>query len=162
MRIEYIENSSFKLYIYDDKKIINLNKIKDKPEIFFKNIFLILKNKYHLKLSGLYKIDLYICDDYGIVVELKHEEDEFYDDYIEGVDLKIKINEESKSLFELDDVLITKDMKNTQIFLYKNKYYLMFLTSPTKKELFNIIEHSKIVYGKVTKKIISPYNIVKV
>ena len=162
MHLEYIDDNNFKLYIHDEKKIIEIDKIKDNPEQFFKNIFLKLKNKYHMRLNGLYKIDLYVCNNYGIVVELKHEDDEFYDDYIEGVDLKIKINDDCETLFEIEDVLLTKNMKNINIFLYKNKYYLMFVNKPSKKELFTILEHSKVIYGKITKKIINQVNILKV
>lgn len=162
MYVKYLDNKSFNIFLFDENKIKNTDNIKENPEDFFKNIFLTLKNKYHIKLNGMYKIDLYICNDYGIVIEMRYEEDEIFEDYIEGVDLKIKINDECKTLFEIKDVLIAKDEDNIQIFKYNDKFYLMFIDKPKPKQLFKILEHSKIIYGKITKKIINPYNIVKI
>ena len=78
MHIEYENEDSFKIYIFDRNKIKKIGE-KENNEIFFKPLFLLLKNKYHMKLNGLYKINAFTLNYYGIILEVSHEKDELYD-----------------------------------------------------------------------------------
>ncbi len=158
MRIEYTNDENFTIYLYDKNKLKTIDEIKKDPEKFFKSIFLILKDKYKFYLEGLYKLELFPCKYYGIVIEISKEEDEFYEKYIDGVDLKIKINQEENVLYEIDDIFL-ECLKEHIIFKSNDKFYLMFDKQPTNKEILSIIEHSKIIYGNECKKIINPHNL---
>ena len=160
MHIEVFDKNTFTIYIYEKKKYKNINEIKENPEKFFKKIFLILKNKYKMNFEGLYKIEVYPCLIYGMIIEVKKEIDDFYEQYIDGVDLKIKIHDESIMLYEIKDIFITKEINNINLFKHKNKYYILANEELTNKQLFKILEHSKIIYGEKCNQIINPYNLI--
>lgn len=159
MRIEYSDMDNFTVYLYDENKLKDIELIKSNPESFFKNIFLILKNKYKFKLEGLYKVELFPCSNYGIIIEIEKVIEDFYHNYIDGVDLKIKINDESDILFEIDDPLLIKDTKDVAVFKKDDKFYLMYLDKISNKELYKILEHSNLIYGEKCLEIINPYNL---
>ncbi len=159
MRIEYNDMDNFVIYLYDNKKQKNVDDIKEDPEEFFKNIFFILKHKYKFNLDGLYKVELFPCINYGIIIEVKKVIDDFYQNYTDGVDLKIKINDDSLILFEIDDLLLLDDVTDISIFRKNDKFYVLYLTEISDKDLYKILEHSNIVYGDKCLEIINPYNL---
>ncbi len=159
MRIEYQDMDNFKIYLYDENKVKDIEQIKENPEQFFKGLFLILKNKYGFKLEGLYKLNLFPCNNYGMIIEIEKEIDEFYEKYIDGVDLKIKINDPCEILYEIDDLLLTENQNNIAVFKKRGKFYLLYTKEPTAKELYQILEHSNIIYGDDVLEIVSPYNL---
>ena len=61
----------------------------------FKDIFLNVKEKY--KLSGLFDVDIYVNEDYGMIIEIYNLC--FYNDEI---DVKIKFHLDSLFLVEND------------------------------------------------------------
>lgn len=159
MRIEYNDMDNFVIYLYDDKKLESIDDIKDNPEDFFKNIFFILKHKYKFDLEGLYKVELFPCFNYGIIIEVNKVIDDFYQNYTDGVDLKIKINDESLILFEIDDLLLLNNTSNISIFKKNDKFYVLYLSEIERCELYKILEHSNIIYGDKCLEIINPYNL---
>lgn len=159
MRIEYQDMDNFKIYLYDKKKLKSIEEIKEDPEKFFKDLFLILKKSYGFKLEGLYKLNLFPCNNYGIIIEIIKEIDEFYDKYIDGVDLKIKINDPCEVLYQIDDLLLVEDNPDVVVFKKRDRFYLLYTQEMSDKELYKILEHSNVVYGDKVLEIISPYNL---
>ncbi len=89
--------------IYSKEQITNL----------FKNIFIEIKNKYNL--SGLFNVDIYVNNNYGMIIEIKNLF--FYND---ECDLKIKVYLDAVFLNEIfyDEILECDD-----VYYYNDKFY---------------------------------------
>ena len=123
---------SDKLIIYLTNDYIKQKNIEiDNIENCFYNIFDILKEKYNLKLTGLYDVDIYIDINYGLVVEMIKQN--LGIDYYEEVDMQIKMIN-TNFLIEVYDL---EPFINSKIYKYKNNYY----SSDLKK-----IEFGKLIY----------------
>ncbi len=99
-------------------------------------------NKYfNTYLKGFYTVNIYIDKSYGIVMEIKVDDNDLYLDY-DTIDLHI-ITHNSIFLFEVDDIL---DLDIDKYYTYKDKYYIDI------DNIYNL-EFIKVIY-KGTKNII--------
>ena len=92
--------------IYDKEQIMNL----------FKNIFIKVKKKYNL--SGLFDVDIYVNEDYGMIIELRNVY--FYDN---ECDIKIKVHLDSIFLMEIFNYEI---LDYDDVYYYKDKFYTSY------------------------------------
>ena len=92
--------------IYDKEQIMNL----------FKNIFIKVKKKYNL--SGLFDVDIYVNEDYGMIIELRNVY--FYDN---ECDIKIKVHLDSIFLMEVFNYEI---LDYDDVYYYKDKFYTSY------------------------------------
>ena len=83
---------------------------------FFKDIFLKIKKKYDL--SGLFDVDVYINDKYGMVIEINN-----ICFYKNEFDIKIKFHLDCIFLNEIDSIDLL-DFNN--VYYYKDKFYSIF------------------------------------
>ena len=133
---------------YGDKLVVYLNNnylkqkniSSDNIEICFYNIFDILKEKYGLKLIGLYDVDIYIDSKYGLVIELVNQIIDL--NYYDQVDIKTKVIN-NDFLIKIDDL---EPFIHDEIYKYKNNYYSNNLKKIEFGELIyntnNIFKHS--------------------
>ena len=124
MKVEMLSNTII-VYLLDNKKYNEDSDIKK-----------ILINVFD-------NLELYINRYYGMILEIKENEDFIYDDI---VNLKLNVLRDTLFLYEVDDPL---EYINYEIYYYNDKFYVN-----AKREDINLIENSNLVYGDIVYKII--------
>ena len=155
-----------KVNIIDDNNIIVfLNKFyiqnidfsnRENIEKNFRNIFLKLKYVYGLDIKGYYNIDIYMDELYGAVLEIEHEDIEYFDYFDSKVDMRINVISDYTFLYKINDILgIDKEtLKKTIVYFFRNQYYLKLKDEFNNYELGNILENSELIYGDITRDIL--------
>ncbi len=114
----------FKEYLPDDFDIMERENISD----LFQEILLKLKKKY--QISGLLDVEVYMNQDYGMIMEI---ENVFDLDYSDEIDVSIHMHLDSIFLMEVE----IEDVKNQQEIYYCNgKFY----------EIYHGLQDSNVIY----------------
>ena len=130
MKIKYIDEDIFDIYIIKDK-ITNVDFNNDRAlEKYLKELFKVLKDDYSVNIEGFYDVVIYIDKYYGIVIHMEKENLDYYN-YYKEVDMRISIKN-STFLYQVDDYI-----KNKKIHIINNNMYLEITDSD---DLINIIE----------------------
>ena len=140
MKVLEVSNDKYTLFIareYFNK--VDISKQKD-LEVLLTKIILNFKDKYNLKLSGLYSVEIYINDRVGAFIYIE-KTDTFI--HYRDIDLKIKIIKNSKFYFKTDDFEILSDMNN--IYFY-NEYY--YIDTDELDNILNYIEMGEIIHSE--------------
>lgn len=138
MKVEMLSNTII-VYLLDNKKY---NEDSDIKKILL-NVFDNLEKYYNITFTSDYNLELYINRYYGMILEIKENEDFIYDDI---VNLKLNVLRDTLFLYEVDDPL---EYINYEIYYYNDKFYVN-----AKREDINLIENSNLVYGDIVYKII--------
>ena len=138
MKVEMLSNTII-VYLLDNKKY---NEESDIKKILI-NVFDNLEKYYNITFTSDYNLELYINRYYGMILEIKENEDFIYDDI---VNLKLNVLRDTLFLYEVDDPL---EYINYEIYYYNDKFYVN-----AKREDINLIEDSNLVYGDIVYKII--------
>ena len=138
MKVEMLSNTII-VYLLDNKKY---NEDSDINKILI-NVFDNLEKYYNITFTSDYNLELYINRYYGMILEIKENEDFIYDDI---VNLKLNVLRDTLFLYEVDDPL---EYINYEIYYYNDKFYVN-----AKREDINLIEDSNLVYGDIVYKII--------
>ena len=138
MKVEILSNTII-VYLLDNKKY---NEDSDIKKILI-NVFDNLEKYYNITFTSDYNLELYINRYYGMILEIKENEDFIYDDI---VNLKLNVLRDTLFLYEVDDPLEYIDY---EIYYYNDKFYVN-----AKREDINLIEDSNLVYGDIVYKII--------
>lgn len=138
MKVEMLSNTII-VYLLDNKKY---NEDSDIKKILI-NVFDNLEKYYNITFTSDYNLELYINRYYGMILEIKENEDFIYDDI---VNLKLNVIRDTLFLYEVDDPL---EYINYEIYYYNDKFYVN-----AKREDINLIEDSNLVYGDIVYKII--------
>ena len=138
MKVEMLSNTII-VYLLDNNKY---NEDSDIKKILI-NVFDNLEKYYNITFTTDYNLELYINRYYGMILEIKENEDFIYDDI---VNLKLNILRDTLFLYEVDDPL---EYINYEIYYYNDKFYVN-----AKREDINLIENSNLVYGDIVYKII--------
>lgn len=138
MKVEMLSDKII-VYLLDNKKY---NEDSDIKKMLIK-VFDNLEKYYGITFTSDYNLDLYINRYYGIILEIKENEDFIYDDI---VNLKLNVLRDTLFLYEVDDPL---EYINYEIYYYNDKFYVN-----AKREDINLIENSNLVYGDIVYKII--------
>lgn len=138
MKVEMLLNTII-VYLLDNKKY---NEDSDIKKILI-NVFDNLEKYYNITFTSDYNLELYINRYYGMILEIKENEDFIYDDI---VNLKLNVLRDTLFLYEVDDPL---EYINYEIYYYNDKFYVN-----AKREDINLIENSNLVYGDIVYKII--------
>ena len=138
MKVEMLSNTII-VYLLDNKKH---NEDSDIKKILI-NVFDNLEKYYNITFTSDYNLELYINRYYGMILEIKENEDFIYDDI---VNLKLNVLRDTLFLYEVDDPL---EYINYEIYYYNDKFYVN-----AKREDINLIENSNLVYGDIVYKII--------
>jgi hypothetical protein len=154
-----LETKKNKIIIYINNKKDKINLInKDNLEIYFKELFIKLKENYHLELSGYFDIEVHTDNDYGVILVLEKEEYEYYEYLEDKIDMRISIKDDICFLYKMKDII--KNDKVTHYF-YKNEIYVKPKKEITNIELGKIIEFADIIYGGKVKNILKFGKIIK-
>lgn len=137
-----IEKHDDNLVVFLNKKIAPKN-INNKIELEknFQKIFNKLNNIYNLDLNGNYEINIYDNKEYGIILEIKKEEIEYFD-YYDTIDMHLNISKYKDILYKTTNII-----KNTNIYEYKGELYIEPIDIEFNK-LGILIENGEIIYGK--------------
>lgn len=102
--MKVIVNDELNTIIFLNKMIIESIDFLDKEdaEDYFRQLFLKLKERYNIVINGYYILNLYIDEYYGMIIELKKEEMDYFDYYDNQIDMKIVINNEMNFLYEIE------------------------------------------------------------
>ena len=138
MKVEMLSDKII-VYLLDNKKY---NEDSDIKKMLIK-VFDNLEKYYDITFTSDYNLELYINRYYGMILEIKENEDFIYDDI---VNLKLNILRDTLFLYEVDDPL---EYINYEIYYYNDKFYVN-----AKREDINLIENSNLVYGDIVYKII--------
>ena len=138
MKVEMLSNTII-VYLLDNKKY---NEDSDIKKMLIK-VFDNLEKYYDITFTSDYNLDFYINRYYGMILEIKENEDFIYDDI---VNLKLNVLRDTLFLYEVDDPL---EYINYEIYYYNDKFYVN-----AKREDINLIENSNLVYGDIVYKII--------
>lgn len=138
MKVEMLSDKII-IYLLDNKKY---NEDSDIKKMLIK-VFDNLEKYYGITFTSDYNLDLYINRYYGMILEIKENEDFIYDDI---VNLKLNVLRDTLFLYEVDDPL---EYINYEIYYYNDKFYVN-----AKREDINLIENSNLVYGDIVYKII--------
>lgn len=141
MKIKYIDEDIFDIYIIKDK-ITNVDFNNDRAlEKYLKELFKVLKDDYSVNIEGFYDVVIYIDKYYGIVIHMEKENLDYYN-YYKEVDMRISIKN-STFLYQVDDYI-----KNKKIHIINNNMYLE-ITNPS--DLIYIIENSNSILYNYSK-----------
>lgn len=138
MKVEMLSDKII-VYLLDNKKY---NEDSDIKKMLIK-VFDNLEKYYGITFTSDYNLDLYINRYYGMILEIKENEEFIYDDI---VNLKLNVLRDTLFLYEVDDAL---EYINYEIYYYNDKFYVN-----AKREDINLIENSNLVYGDIVYKII--------
>ncbi len=152
-------------YIDENNIIVFLNKIKIKDKLllsssylenYFRNLFLILKEKYQINISGYCNVTLYQDNIYGVIVDIKREFTDYFDYFDNQVDMKIDIAKNTVFLYKVNALsnLCEKDYSLFSIYLYNDNIYLKPKKSISQLTLGSLIENCTIVYGDLCNKVL--------
>lgn len=118
MKIELVDDYNYTLYLNNLYiKDLNLDNNED-IENYLKKLFLIIKDRYDIDISGMFEIDIYVNNKYGIVIDIFKEDLEYLDYFSNQIDMQVNIIKDSIFLYELDS-FIEKDL-----YKYNHKYYI--------------------------------------
>ena len=138
MKVEMLSNTII-VYLLDNNKY---NEDSDIKKILI-NVFDNLEKYYNITFTTDYNLELYINRYYGMILEIKENENLVYDDI---VNLKLNVLRDTLFLYEVDDPL---EYINYEIYYYNDKFYVN-----AKREDIDLIENSNLVYGDIVYKII--------
>lgn len=144
MKISYIDENNILIFINNELiNDIDFNDIEETKD-YFKELFIHIKNELKLKINGFYFVKVYKDKYYGIVIEIEKEEMDFYDYYIDEIDMHITL-EERTFLYQIDDIFINKNiLKKSDVLLYNKKVYLRI-----KEEINSILKGYLFEIGKL-------------
>lgn len=143
MIFKIIDENFFKLILNKEFcsniDIYDLNKIKLLiPDLLKKYI-----KKFNLK--GILKLNIYLDNNYGMIIEIENKKFNFKNNIIE---LKINFHLNSIFLYKIDDFEIIKllNLCNQKVYYYKKNYYLELINKIDDRN-FNILsELSETIY----------------
>ena len=136
-------NDKYVVYLKKDK-ISNIDfSSKTEVETLFKEVFLKIKKKINIELSGMFYIKVYLNNLFGAVLVFEKEE-EYYDYLINKIDMQIDIIKDSNILKEYDNM---NYIKEDIFYVYNDLYY-------TKYNNDKDSEFYKIIYGDKAEEIL--------
>ena len=156
MKVEVID--TFHTLIYLNFFYADNIDFEDKKELekYFRKLFQKLDKCYNIGISGYYDINVYIDKYYGVILDLKKDDIEFFDLYNNQVDMRITIKENANFLYEISDVFnLNKKIKNKiKLYNYNNKLYLQIVKPLKNIEWGFIMENCIIKNDEINEKII--------
>lgn len=147
-----LENEDNIILAINNENLDNID-FKNNEEIkeYFRKMFFKIKERYKILLNGFYYVRIYKDKYYGIFIEIEKSEMDFYDYYIDEIDMHIEI-EQSIFLYQINDIYIPKELKKkNDIILYQNNIYLKVNRELSNIEKGKLTEISNILYKNVDK-----------
>lgn len=148
MKIEYLNDYNFYLYL-NKEYIIDLElDNKESIEKYFKMMFMKLKKNYHIDIYGYYNIRVYANNNYGIIVDVFKLSDDYFKMPNNKIDIKIAIDKDNVFIYEIDDYFFARkyDRNIKNIYFKDQKYYVELNDEIDDTFYFHLMEHSNIIF----------------
>lgn len=122
-------------------------------ESYLKNTLKILDNKYNLKFDGYYDVNLYIDQNYGVIIDVIKERLEYFDYFSNQIQLNINVIEDC-FLYELLDIPF-HFMDNLKFYKFFDKIYVKIKGQIDNFLVGNLFELSNVIYGEEKNKVLN-------
>lgn len=121
-----------------NNKDIDLNNL----DMYMKELIIKLRRKYRKDIYGFYKVDVYIKDKIGMIIDFNLEEEvDFFRDL---VDLKVVVHEEADVFLKFSDYFL---FDNKKVYFFEEEYYVD-INDVSDKEFLEKLEFCNLVYGE--------------
>lgn len=121
-----------------DNKDIDLNNL----DMYMKELIIKLRRKYRKDIYGFYKVDVYVKDKIGMIIDFNLEEEiDFFRDL---VDLKVVVHEEADVFLKFSDYFLFDKKK---VYFFEGEYYVD-IDDVSDKEFLEKLEFCDTVYGE--------------
>lgn len=143
MIFKIIDDNFFKLIV--NKEFCSNINIFDIDEIKLLIPNLLKKYIKVLNMKGILYLDIYLDDNYGMIIEIENKKFNFKNNVLE---LKINFHLNNLFLYKIDFFKL-KDLLNLyhqKIYYYKNNFYLEIINKIDDKFLYTLSEFSEIIY----------------
>ena len=121
-----------------DNKNIDLNNL----DMYMKELIIKLRRKYRKDIYGFYKVDVYIKDKIGMIIDFNLEEEiDFFKDL---VDLKVVVHEDADVFLKFSDYFLFDKKK---VYFFEGEYYVD-IDDVSDKEFLEKLEFCNLVYGE--------------
>lgn len=121
-----------------NNKDIDLNNL----DMYMKELIIKLRRKYRKDIYGFYKVDVYIKDKIGMIIDFNLEEEvDFFRDL---VDLKVVVHEEADVFLKFSDYFL---FNNKKVYFFEEEYYVD-INDVSDKEFLEKLEFCNLVYGE--------------
>lgn len=121
-----------------NNKDIDLNNL----DMYMKELIIKLRRKYRKDIYGFYKVDVYIKDKIGMIIDFNLEEEiDFFRDL---VDLKVVVHEEADVFLKFSDYFLFDKKK---VYFFEGEYYVD-IDDVSDKEFLEKFEFCDTVYGE--------------
>ena len=145
-----IDKDTYILKVYNYYNGVNIYD-HDNIEEFVKDIFNKSLKKYNL--TGRILFNVYIDKLYGMIIEIKKENNLIIDKLI---DIKLKFNLNISFLYEIDYFyLIDNNIDNQNVYFYNNKFYLEIINDISDNDYIKLLDNSFIIYDDEINNIIN-------
>ena len=157
MKIEKLDDDNLIVFLNNLYLKKNSFTLKNNLEKYFKSLFIKLNEFYDIEIKGFYNINIYQDKLFGIILEIKKEDLDFYSYYDDHIDMKIRIMKKEKFVFVLDKFsMLNKNILDyCKIYKYNNSFYVIPKKTISDVNICIILENSKILYGEDAYKIIN-------
>lgn len=121
-----------------NNKDIDLNNL----DMYMKELIIKLRRKYRKDIYGFYKVDVYIKDKIGMIIDFNLEEEiDFFKDL---VDLKVVVHEDVDMFLKFSDYFL---FDNKKVYFFEEEYYVD-INDVSDKEFLEKLEFCNLVYGE--------------
>lgn len=148
MKVILCDDSHYEIFLnHFYNKDVDM-KDKDSLENYFKTIFEILHKDYHMDIHGYYDIHVYHDTYYGMVLEMEKEDIDYYEFSMNEVDMRIQIEKESEFLYQVEDIFVLPKeiLEKSNIYSYKDSYFLLLKKELDAYEFAYLLENSELYY----------------
>lgn len=121
-----------------NNKDIDLNNL----DMYMKELIIKLRRKYRKDIYGFYKVDVYVKDKIGMIIDFNLEEEiDFFRDL---VDLKVVVHEDADVFLKFSDYFLFDKKK---VYFFEGEYYVD-IDDVSDKEFLEKLEFCNLVYGE--------------
>ena len=121
-----------------NNKDIDLNNL----DMYMKELIIKLRRKYRKDIYGFYKVDVYVKDKIGMIIDFNLEEEiDFFRDL---VDLKVVVHEDADLFLKFSDYFL---FDNKKVYFFEEEYYVD-IDDVSDKEFLEKFEFCDTVYGE--------------
>lgn len=158
MKVKLIDENNIIVFLNQFKsRNIDFNS-KNNLEKELKTLFKCLNINYGIKIYGYYNVYIYVDKYYGVVIDICKEDIDYISYDETSVDMRIVITNK-EFLYQLNDIFNINIP--SQLYKYKNKYYLRLINNITDIDMGKLLEYAEIVYDDNIEDILRYGNILK-
>lgn len=148
MKLELFNLDNITIYLNKDYlNKINFN-LEENVEKEFRKLFLKIKNIYNINMRGYYEVIVYVNNNYGIIIELEKDDDDYVKIFGDTLDMKIVFKFDSDIYYKLEE-FENYNFEDYHLYYDNNNFYIKLNKNDNinYSEYLKLIENSTIIYG---------------